>query len=76
MSRPSECKQCKSSKVVVLQDANQHALMWPKTLRSFGTTVYVCVDCGYTESWIREKDMEKLQALWQKKLGPKGPIIR
>ena len=49
---------------------------WPKSLKSFRTDTLVCVDCGYSETWVREKDMEKLQAHWQKKLGPKGPIIR
>lgn len=75
MDQSGICPKCKSERVVPMV-ANESGLMWPKTLRGFRTRAMVCVDCGFSETYVREKDMPKLQALWQKKLGPKGPIIR
>lgn len=59
-----------------LQDASGGSSYWPKTLKSFKSECWVCIECGYIERWIKEADLSKLQKIWQKHFGTKGPIIR
>lgn len=76
MNKPGDtCPKCESTRVVPMTEAYS-GLTWPKTLRGFRTETFCCVNCGYTEMYVRANDMAKLQATYDKKMGPQGPIIR
>ncbi len=68
MKKTGICPKCSSNNVVAVNTiGNGHNIALGTTLLSaVFVNRYVCCDCGYTEEWVKQKDLEKIKKKYSK----------
>lgn len=69
--RSGTCPKCKSQNILVFENNDKDAKMVDcENIGILGkkiyTTRYVCVDCGYTERYFDDDNLEKLKKKYKK----------
>jgi Zn ribbon nucleic-acid-binding protein len=69
------CPQCKSNEVYTTKGkyrANYRSVVLVSALKAFHTDTYACIQCGYFEEYIMDKDLQnkkiiqKVKKEWKK----------